>query len=285
MPDLIEVLNSLRIALVHREQQIERCGNQGKKYCRDRLLVERDKTKRQQVKALKKTHDKGWKQAAEELTYFEDWFDEAVEWCADETEFTPDQIVKAVEVQFHPSRLKPKDRLYYQAVRELIPALKNLSPDEWTETAWAKSILMPKSEASIPSGVAVWQFNDGTVTFKGVTFSLCGREYDVLQLLATSGNTTDAFIGDELGITTDNVRTYLSKAGKEIRKHFDVTPDRKGRELLCELTPIGKQNRRRLRSEALQPKSTKSRKSTASPTRLESKKSLTISKKKRPRNS
>ncbi len=281
MSDIIEVLKTLHFELKRREAQVERRGDKGKKYCRDRLTVEADPKNRDQIKALKKTYERGWKQAADELTYFEDLFEVAVEWCADETEFTHQQIAKAIEVQFHPSRLKPEDRLFYQSVRELIPALKRLPPNLWTKTEWARSILMPRFETNIPGGDGVWQFDDGTVKFKGVSFPLRGREYDVLKILATSSRNTDADIAELLGGNCGNeaVRTHISNLKTELLKYFDLASDPNGKNDLCDKVLIDRRNRRRLRSEALSPKKA----AVPSPARKRAspKQSATISKNKR----
>jgi hypothetical protein len=149
MADLVEVLKSLYVKLVNRQRQCKRLGDEGPKYCRDRRAVQSDPKNREQIKALKKKYETGWKQAADELSYFEDLFDDAVEWCADETGFQQKLIAKAAAADFHASRLKPVDLEYYEGVCLLVSALRNLPPDKWKTMAWAQSSLTPKPR-SVP---------------------------------------------------------------------------------------------------------------------------------------
>lgn len=147
----------------------------------------------------------------------------------------------------------------------------------------------PCSGDFVPDGGnSAWQFHDheNKVSFKGLTFPLQGRAYDTLKILANAIRpiTTDE-IGGKLGDTHPNpsaVNSYISGLKKTLLDIFNLSADENGKTELCAITHREGKQYRRLRSDALTPKTSTGQSSV--PKKSASKQPLRKAKKQRPAN-
>ncbi len=96
-----------------------------------------------------------WVQDESVFSHYDEALCDAVEWCADQTDFDHDFVREAVDNLLHASRMEPSK---CSECRRLVDALMELPREKWRAEPWVRCFLpppMPVSDSDADAGVVV----------------------------------------------------------------------------------------------------------------------------------